>query len=363
MHLRAKATALSMEELSAGASYAHSMNKKLYVTVNSFARNSDFISLPDYFRELKTIGADAIVVSDLGVLTVATETVPDIPVHISTQASCLNFKTANKYYQLGAKRIVLGRELSLDEIKEIRDKTPPDLELEAFVHGSMCMAYSGRCLISAFLTGRDPNNGGCTQPCRWTYNLVEEKRPNEFFPVFEDENGMRILSSKDLNTISFIDKIKDAGISSFKIEGRMKSPYYVATVTNAYRHALDGDIDMALLEKELASVSHREYSSGFYFGELKGAPSAESEYIQDSVYIAVVKGAANGRIEIEQRNKFSIGEMLEVVSPKMLRQEFMVTKIWDENGYEVQTAPHPKQKLFLDCPHQLNEGDFLRRSI
>ena len=233
MHLRASDTSLSMDTLAEAAQYAHSLDKKLYVTVNSFARNSTFATLPEYLRQLQSIGADGIIVSDLGVLSVAAETVPYLPVHISTQASCLNYQAANQYYQLGAKRIVLGRELSLDEIKEIRDKTPPELELEAFIHGAMCMSYSGRCLISAYLTGSDPNNGGCAHPCRWKYSLVEEKRPGEYFPVVEDDDGMAILSSKDLNTISFIHQIKAAGISSFKIEGRMKSPYYVAVVTNA----------------------------------------------------------------------------------------------------------------------------------
>ena len=314
-----------------------------------------------YLQTLQATGVDAIIVSDLGVLAAASETVPALPVHISTQASCLNYQAAAKYYQLGARRIVLGRELTLDEIKEIRDKTPPELELEAFVHGAMCMAYSGRCLISAFLTGRDPNNGGCAQPCRWNYRLVEEKRPNEYFPVTEDDQGMTILSSKDLNTLPFIDQIQKAGISSFKIEGRMKSPYYVAVVTNAYRHALDGDADIAILQKELDAVSHREYASGFYFGELQHAPAAKGGYIQGSAYIANVKGSADGRIEIEQRNKFSVGDTLEVVSPKLLGQQFKVTAIRDEEGNEMQSAPHPQQKLFLSCPLKLRQGDILRR--
>ena len=363
MHLRASDTSLSMDELAASIGHAHTLHKKLYVTVNAFTRNRDFEALPDYLKQLHSMQADGIIVSDLGVLSVAAKTVPDLPVHISTQASCLNYEAAMLYYQLGAKRIVLGRELSLDEIKEIRDKTPPELELEAFIHGAMCMAYSGRCLISAFLTGRNPNNGGCAHPCRWNYHLVEEKRPNEYFPVIENDQGMTILSAKDLKTIAFIDQIQKAGINSFKIEGRMKSPYYVAVVTNAYRHALDADTDIALLEEELLSVSHREYSPGFYLGSMQNAPSAEGGYQQDSVFIAVVKDVIDGRIEIEQRNKFSVGDVLEVVSPKALGQRFPVTAMWDMDGNEVQSAPHPQQTLFLKCPLCLHQGDILRRRL
>lgn len=361
MHLRAQPAAMTLEKLGEAARYAHSLGKKIYVTVNAFARNDDFLTLPDYFRELNRLGADAVIVSDLGVLAVACESAPELPVHISTQASCLNYQSASMYHKLGAKRIVLGRELSLDEIREIREKTPPELELEAFVHGAMCMAYSGRCLISAFLAGRDSNRGDCAQPCRWKYKLVEETRPDESYPIFEEEGATTIMSSKDLSTISFINEIKDAGVTSFKIEGRMKSPYYVATVTNAYRHALDGTAPLDVLEREIRSASHRDFSSGFYFGQLKDAPSAGDGYIHDCVFIAVVKGYRDGIIEIEQRNRFSVGDTLEVLSPVRMGEKFTVTGISDEFGNEVVTAPHPKQKLFLDCPLALSPGDILRR--
>ena len=250
---------------------------------------------------------------------------------------------------MGAKRIVLGRELSLEEIREIRERTPPELELEAFIHGAMCMAYSGRCLMSAFMTGRDANRGDCAQACRWSYRLVEEKRPGEYFPIYEHERGTTILSSKDLNTLSFIDLIRDAGVTSFKIEGRMKSVYYVAAVTNAYRHALDKTAPIEILEREVRSVSHRDFSSGFYFGELKNAPAAGENYKQDCDFIAVVMDCRGGVIQVEQRNRFFVGDELEVLSPNSLGESFVVTDMRDEDGNKVGSAPHPRQKLYLNA--------------
>lgn len=361
MHLRAKQAAMSMEQLEEGIKYAHSRRKKAYVTVNAFARNGDFELLPDYFNALSSMGADAVIVSDPGVLTVAAKTTPYLPVHVSTQANCLNYVSANTYYQLGARRIILARELSLAEIREIRDRTPEDLELEVFVHGAMCMSYSGRCLISAFLAGRDSNKGDCAQPCRWKYKLVEESRPDEPFPIYEDGEQTTIMSSRDLNTLAFIDEIKSAGVTSFKIEGRMKSPYYVATVTNAYRHALDATVPIELLQREIDSASHRNFSSGFFYGELTQSTAAGDGYAQDCVFIAVVKGCKGGKLEVEQRNRFSVGETLEVLSPNSLGDQFTVTAISDDKGNEVLTAPHPQQKLFLDCPLSLADGDILRR--
>lgn len=362
LHLRARPTQLSMQELADAISYAHSIGKKLYVTVNAYARSSDFEQLPGYVAELERIGADAIIVSDIGVLTAAREAAPGLPVHVSTQASCLNYVAANTYHKLGASRIILGRELSLDEIKELRDKTPPELELESFVHGAMCMAYSGRCLISAFMTARDSNRGDCAQPCRWSYKLVEQERPEEEYPIRETQDGTTILSSRDLNTIRFVEEIKAAGISSFKIEGRMKSPYYVATVTGAYRRALDGFADIDLLEREIYAASHRDFSSGFYFGELKNAPATGDGYSQDCTFIAVVKGTSEGgRVHIEQRNRFWTGDTLEVLSPDSIGLSFKVDSIQNSEGEEVDCAPHPKQPLTINCPHALKPGDILRR--
>jgi len=362
MHLRAKPTAIGMEELSQAVDYAHALGKKLYVTVNAYARNGDFEALPEYIRELGRIGADAIIVADIGVLATAKEAVPELPVHVSTQASCLNYVAANTYHQLGASRIILGRELSIPEIRELRDKTPPELELEAFVHGAMCMAYSGRCLISAFLSSRDSNRGDCAQPCRWRYKLVESEKSNEEYPIYETNDGTTILSSRDLNTIRFVEEIKASGISSFKIEGRMKSPYYVATVTGAYRRALDGFSDIELLEREICSASHRDFSSGFYFGELKNAPATGDGYVQDCMFIAIVKERSkNGRVRLEQRNRFWAGETLEVLSPGSIGLSFKIESIQNDEGEEIDYAPHPQQSLTINCPFDLREGDILRR--
>lgn len=363
MHLRATPTEFTMENLQSAINYAHELGKKVYVTVNAFARNNDFGPLPEYLRELHRIGADGIIVSDLGVIALAAETVPELPVHVSTQASCVNYVSANTYYKLGAKRVVLGREMSLDEIKELRDKTPPELELEAFVHGAMCMAYSGRCLISSVLAGRDSNRGDCAQPCRWRYNIVEESRPNEYMPVFEDERGTTIMSSRDLKTIEFIDKIIDAGITSFKIEGRMKSPYYVATITNAYRKAIDHSAPIELLEDEILSASHREFSTGFYFGKIKHEPPAPDGYKQNAQFTAVVLESDGEKILIEQRNRFFSGDTLEILSPNSTGEKLVVEEMWDTEGNSVDSAPHPQQKLYIKSNIKLTAGDILRKRI
>ena len=363
MHLRATPTEFTMENLKSAIEYAHGLGKKVYVTVNAFARNSDFGPLPEYLRDLHAIHADGIIVSDLGVITLAAETVPELPVHVSTQASCVNYVSANTYYKLGAKRVVLGREMSLDEIKELRDKTPPELELEAFVHGAMCMAYSGRCLISAVLAGRDSNRGDCAQPCRWRYNIVEESRPNEYMPVFEDERGTTIMSSRDLKTIEFIDKIIDAGITSFKIEGRMKSPYYVATITNAYRKAIDHSAPIELLEEEILSASHREFSTGFYFGKIKHEPPAPDGYKQNAQFTAVVLESDGEKVLIEQRNRFFLGDTLEILSPNSTGEKLKVEGMWDTEGNPVESAPHPQQKLYIKSSLKLQNGDILRKRL
>ena len=361
LHLRAAAADLSMEELAAAVCYAHERGKKVYVTVNAFCRNEDVDRLPSYFRDLRSLGADAVIVSDLGAVACCVKAAPELTVHVSTQANCVNYAAARAWYDLGAKRVILARELSLDEIRELRDKTPPELELEAFVHGAMCMAYSGRCLISAYLAGRDPNRGGCAQPCRWTYSLVEEKRPGEVFPVLEDETGTTILSSRDLNTLSFIHEIAAAGVTSFKIEGRMKSPYYVATVTNAYRRALDLSAPVETLEAELRCASHRPYSRGFYFGEIRNEPPSPDGYAQEAVFIATVLSRRNGRITVEQRNRFAVGDVLEVLSPRSMGLSFPVTAIETEDGEPLSAAQRPMQRLRIPCDLTLETGDILRR--
>ncbi len=363
MHLRTTPTDFTMESLKTAVEYSHSAEKKVYVTVNAFARNGDFGALPEYLVELERMGVDGIIVSDIGVIDLAVRTAPDLAVHVSTQASCVNYAAANVYYRMGARRVVLGRELSLDEIRELRDKTPPELELEAFVHGAMCMAYSGRCLISAVLAGRDSNRGDCAQPCRWHYKLVQTERSDEELPVLEDENGTAIMSSRDLKTIEFIDEIARAGVCSFKIEGRMKSPYYVATVTNAYRKALDHSAPLEQLERELLSASHREFSTGFYFGKIKHEPPAPDGYIQGAMFAAVVLSADGEKLLIEQRNRFFAGDTLEVLSPDSSGLSVCVSEMWDEDGNAVQSAPHPKQRLYIRSPLMLHEGDILRKRI
>ena len=363
MQLRAPGVGFSNEELEMAISYAHRMHKKIYVTVNSFANNREIAQLGEYGKFLLSIGTDAAIVSDLGAMLALKESAPDLEIHISTQANCQNYRTAQGYYQLGASRVVLGRELSLEDIREIREKTPKELELEAFVHGAMCMAYSGRCMISAFLTGRSGNRGVCTQPCRWQYHLVEQTRPNVFLPVEENDGGTAILSSADLNCISFLDQIQEVGVSSMKIEGRMKTPYYVATVVNAYRHALDGTASLSVLQNELECASHRPYSTGFYFGEMKKPSPNDGAYHQTCQFAGVVKKAEDGYIWVEQRNRFSVGDELEVLSPRTLGEKFSVARIEDSWGNSMESAPHPKQLVKMPCPLSLEEGDILRLRI
>ncbi len=364
LHLRAAPTSFDMETLEEGVREAHGRGKKLYVTVNALARNDELHGLREYFGVLGRLGIDGAIVSDLGVFAAAREAAPNLPLHVSTQASCTNYMAARQWFSLGAKRIILARELSLDEIREIRDRTPPELELEAFVHGAMCMAYSGRCMLSAFLTGRDSNRGDCSQPCRWSYRLIEEKRPYESYPVIESGEGMTILSSRDLCAIHFLDRLREAGISSFKIEGRMKSPYYVATVVNAYRRALDGTASPEELDREINSASHREFSTGFFFGRMKKEPPSRDGYVQDCIFAAVVRGRrADGLYRVEQRNRFYSGDTLELLSPKSLGESFRLEYIEDEEGKEIFDVPHPMQAAYIRCPLELAEGDILRKRL
>ena len=361
MQLRAKNVGFTMETIKEAADFLHENGKKLYVTVNSFAKNEEIPLLAPYARELLSLGVDAAIVSDIGAVYAMKSAVPELEIHISTQANCQNYKAAEMYYNMGASRVVLGRELSLEEIKEIRALAPKELELEAFIHGAMCMSYSGRCMISAFLNGRSANRGECTQPCRWQYHLVEQTRPNTFIPVEIEDGSTAILSSADLKTISFIDDIVSAGINSLKIEGRMKTPYYVGTVVNAYRHALDKTAPLEVLEHELECVSHRPYSSGFYFGELKTAAPNDGAYHQECVFVGVVKDYEDGVLTVEQRNKFIKGDELEVLSPNSIGEKFTVSEMTDENGEEVLEASHAQQILKIPCNLKLSKGDILRK--
>ena len=368
MQLRAGSVGFSMDDLAEAVREAHALNRRLYVTVNAFASNSEIDALGDYAQALKALGADAVIVSDLGAIAAIRRAAPDLDVHVSTQANCLNYAAAQVYADLGATRVVLGREMSLTEIAELRAKTPASLELEAFVHGAMCMAYSGRCMISAYLSGRSANRGACAQSCRWTYHLMEEKRPGQFFPVEEDDRGTTILSSLDLCCIDFLDRIAAAGVTSFKIEGRMKSPYYVATVVNAYRKRLDAlktgtadDMQLALLRRELNAASHRPYSSGFYFGELKHHAPDEGAYLQDCTFVGVVRERlSGGRILFECRNRIREGDRVEILSPDSLGLSFVAGNIRSESGLPEPAAARPSEIYSMDCGCPAAPGDLLR---
>ncbi len=362
MQLRSSTKGFDLEKIGEAVRYAHSIGKKLYVTVNSFAKEFEFKNIVEYGKKLKELNVDAVIVSDLGVISALRTSVPELEIHVSTQANCQNSFAAQVYYNLGVKRIVLAREMTLDEIKQFAKVIPEDLEIEAFVHGAMCMAYSGRCFISSYLTNRSGNRGECTQPCRWRYHLVEQTRPNEYFPVEEGEKGTTLLSSRDMKCIDFVDELISAGINSFKIEGRMKSPYYVATVVNAYRHALDKTADIEALTKELDCVSHRPYSSGFYFGELERyEPDDDMEYKQDKIFAGVVKSTQDGRLTLEQRNRFCVGDVLEIISPKSIGLSFTVANMVNSLGEQVDCCPHPQETITIDCPFDLEEGDILRK--
>ena len=370
LQLRAGNVAFTMDELARGIQLAHSMNKKVYVTVNAFAYNDEIDAAKDYAQALKGIGADGVIVSDLGLIAAIRSAVPDLDVHVSTQANCLNYGAANAYYDMGVKRIVLAREMSLRQIRELRERIPDDLELETFVHGAMCMSYSGRCMISAYLTGRSGNRGECTQSCRWTYHLMEKTREGEFFPVEEDARGTTILSSFDLNCLDFIDQLMDAGVTSFKLEGRMKSPFYVATVTNAYRRRIDGILSgentkaqRELLQRELRAASHRPYCSGFYFGQMKRHKSDDGVYLQDTTFVGVVRGVRDKRIAVEIRNRIFDGETIEILSPNSLNQSFTVRNLQDGEGNAVSAASRPSEIYTMDCDAEISAGDLLRIRI
>ena len=367
LQLRAGSVGFDMQSLAEAVRTVHAAGKRIYVTVNAFAGNADVDAAADYARALHALGVDAAIVSDLGLIRTMRLAAPELEIHVSTQANCLNYAAACAYYDMGATRVVLGREMSLAEIRELRRRTPAELELEAFVHGAMCMSYSGRCMISAYLTSRSANKGACAQSCRWTYHLMEEKRPGEYFPVEEDESGMTILSSFDMNCLDFLDQIMDAGVTSFKLEGRMKSPYYVATVTNAYRRRIDGILDgtaseaqIALLQRELNAASHRPYASGFYFGEMKRHKPDDGSYLQDCSFVGVVRGVEGGRIAVEVRNRIFEGDRIEILSPDSLNAGFIARNILDNAGAAVKAATRPSEIYTMNCDAPVSQGDLLR---
>ncbi len=361
LQLRAEKSAFSEENIDSAVKLLHSKNKKLYVTVNSFTKNSEIEPLKSYARTLYGLGVDAVIVSDIGAVRTIKQAAPNLEVHISTQANCCNYASALAYHEMGASRIVIAREMTIDEIAEMHAKIPEELELEAFVHGAMCMAYSGRCLISSYMNGRSGNRGECTQPCRWEYYLVERNRPNEYMKLEEYPDHSALLSSHDMKAIGFLDKLADAGIDSFKIEGRMKTEYYVSHVVNAYRRAIDKSAPLELLEEELGAISHRPYNSGFYFGELVHNHKNDGLYHWDCTFAGVaLDDCKDGKLLIQQRNFFKLGDTVEVLSPDSFGMKFTATKIVNENGEECESACHPQEILTLDCDAPVKKGDILR---
>ena len=370
--LRAKAKNFSMEDMAEGIQFAHEHGVKVYVTANILAHNGDLEGVREYFIQLKEIKPDALIISDPGIYTIAKEICPEIERHISTQANNTNYGTYQFWWNQGAKRVVTARELSLNEIAEIRKNVPDEMEIETFVHGAMCISYSGRCLLSNYFTGRDANQGACTHPCRWKYAVVEEKRPGEYLPVYENERGTYIFNSKDLCMIEYIPELIEAGIDSFKIEGRMKTALYVATVARTYRKAIDDYLtspekykeNMDWYLEQISNCTYRQFTTGFFFGK----PSEESQiydnntYIKEYTYLGIV-GERNeeGLYQIEQRNKFSVGEQIEVMKPDGRNIPVTVKRIVDEDGNEMESAPHPKQVLYIDLGQELEMYDILRR--
>lgn len=369
--LRAKAKNFSMKEMKEGIEFAHAHDVKVYVTANILAHNDDLEGVREYFEELREIKPDALIIADPGVFEIAKEVCPEIERHISTQANNTNYATYNFWYRQGASRVVSARELSLKEIKEIRERIPEDLEIETFVHGAMCISYSGRCLLSNYFTGRDANQGACTHPCRWKYAVVEEKRPGEYLPVYENERGTYIFNSKDLCMIEHIPELIDAGIDSFKIEGRMKTALYVATVARTYRKAIDDyQKDPELYKKnmpwyldQISNCTYRQFTTGFFFGK----PDHETQiydnntYIREYTYLGIVGAVENGLARIEQRNKFSVGETIEIMKPDGSNVEAKVLRILNEDGEEQESAPHSKQVLHVELSETPAQYDLLRR--
>lgn len=369
--LRAKAKNFSLEEMAEGVKFAHEHGVKVYVTANILAHNADIEPVKVYFNDLKKVKPDALIISDPAIFTIAKEVLPEMELHISTQANNTNYGTYNFWYNLGAKRVVSARELSIKEISEIRKNIPKDMEIETFVHGAMCISYSGRCLLSSFMTGRDANKGACTHPCRWKYAVVEENRPGEYMPIEENERGTYIFNSKDLCMIDHIPELVEAGIDSFKIEGRMKTALYVATVARTYRMAIDDYFEnpdkyrenIPKYKKLISQCTYRQYTTGFFFGKPDETTQIydANVYERDYVYLGIV-GDETAPLEysLEQKNKFYTGQKIEVMKPDGRDIEVRVVSIKDEEGNEMESCPHPKQKLIINLGMELDKGDILR---
>ena len=369
--LRAKAKNFSLDEMREGIQFAHEHDVKVYVTANILAHNYDLSGVREYFEELKEIKPDGLIIADPAIFEIAGEVCPEIERHISTQANNTNYGTFNFWYKQGATRVVTARELSLEEIKEIRANIPEDMEIETFVHGAMCISYSGRCLLSNYMVGRDANQGACTHPCRWKYSIVEETRPGEVMPVFENERGTYIFNSKDLCMIEHIPELIESGVDSLKIEGRMKTALYVATVARTYRKAIDDykkdpeiyKQNMPWYLDQISNCTYRQFTTGFFFGK----PNEDSQiydnntYVKEYTYLGIIGEERDGTYRIEQRNKFSVGEKIEVMKPNGDNVEVVVKRILTEDGVEQESAPHPKQVLYVDLGIAVDKYDILRR--
>lgn len=369
--LRAKAKNFTLPEMAEGISFAHDRGVKVYVTANILAHNQDLEDARTYFEELKAIGPDALIISDPGMFLIAREVCPEMEIHISTQANNTNWQTYLFWWQQGAKRVVSARELSLQEIREIREHIPQDMEIESFVHGAMCISYSGRCLLSNYFTGRDANQGACTHPCRWKYAVVEETRPGEYMPVYENERGTYIFNSKDLCMIEYIPQLVEAGIDSLKIEGRMKTALYVATVARTYRKALDDWFEseetyrnnMSWYQEEISKCTYRQFTTGFYFGK----PDEQTQiydnntYVNEYIYLGIVEEVLqDGTVQTEQRNKFCVGDEIEIMKPCGRNVSATVISIQNAEGEAMESAPHPKQRLHLTLSVVPEKYDILR---
>ncbi len=371
--MRATPDNFTDQQLAQGVRFAHEHGVRVYLTCNTLPTNEEAAGFEDFLHRMDKVGVDALIVADLGLLQTARRVLPHMELHASTQVGITNYLNACALYELGVKRVVLARELSLEDIAYIRANTPPELELEAFVHGAMCMSVSGRCLLSQYIIGRDANRGACAQPCRWGYHLMEEKRPGEYHPIFEDERGSYILNAKDLCMIEHLDKLRDAGVSSFKIEGRAKSAYYVATITAAYRRAVEHLLkypdDYALpahIEQETRKVSHRRYNTGFFFGQPEdGQYLEDGGYVRDWDMVAVVEDWQEGILHCSQRNKFFRGDTLEALVPDLQSDcaEIVVQELYDEGGEAIESAPHPTMLFTMPCATKLPRGTILRKKV
>ncbi len=368
--LRVRAKNFTDEELAEGIRYTHSLGKKFYLALNVIPHNEDIDRLIEYVQEVKKLSPDAFIISDLGAFNIAKQYAPEIPIHVSTQANNVNYMTVDTWHKMGAERVVLARELSFDEVKTIREKTSPELELEAFIHGAMCISYSGRCLLSGYMTGRESNSGDCAHPCRWNYTIMEEKRPGEHFPVYENDRGTFIFNSKDMCMIEHIPELMNSGVTSFKIEGRVKTEFYVATVVGVYRRAIDiymADPENFIFDpkwlEELSKVSNRGYTTGFWLNK----PDENSQNTEDGGYIrnydlaALFEKNDSGKCVFTQKNKLCVGDIVEIMSPNAEPYSFTIDKIWNEDDEEIDSVPHPMQVFKLDLGKDLPEFSMLRK--